>query len=215
YLLGEFRWTIDGGVLLHRPSDSVVPVLSCCGRFFLCRTWLDVSSRFSARFPHFHGANAGRDGRRARNSFEICLGRSSQFSLSPQRHAVSARGPYFSTHEHHDRSCTGMQRDSIELGAFHDQHPGRQLILKDAMAAFCACHLRHSARHFAERISYPRDRTSLCAHGSADDSQSNPPPRRPRLLCACADSVFSGVVVAAQGRRAHSTAEIALSLRNL
>ena len=24
-----------------------------------------------------------------------------------------------------------MQRDSIKLGAFHDQHPGRQFILKD------------------------------------------------------------------------------------
>ena len=29
-----------------------------------------------------------------------------------------------------------MQRHSIELGAFHDQHPGRQFILEDAWRRF-------------------------------------------------------------------------------
>jgi site-specific recombinase XerD len=44
-----------------------------------------------------------------------------------------------------------------------------------------------------------RDRASLRECRSADDSQYNPPPRRARLFRAFADSVSSGVVVAAQG----------------
>src|SRR5438128_9405937 len=104
-----------------------------------------------------------------------------------------------------------MQRHSIELGAFHDQHPGRQFILEDAVAAFCVCRLRHSARHSQERISYPCDRTSLRAHGSTDDPQSNPPPRRARLLRAFVDSVSSDVVVATQGGRPNPITAIVLS----
>ena len=92
-----------------------------------------------------------------------------------------------------------MQRHSIKLGAFHDQHPGRQFILEDAMAAFCACRLRHSARHLTERISHPRDRTSLREYRPADDSQPDSPARWSPLFRAFADSIFSSVVVAAQG----------------
>ena len=92
-----------------------------------------------------------------------------------------------------------MQRHSIELCAFHDQHPGRQFIPEDAVAAFCACRFGHSARHFTERISHPGDRTSLREYRPADDSQSHPSPRWACLLRACSDSISSSVVVALQG----------------
>lgn len=39
--------------------------------------------QLSLGLPHFHGADAGRDGRCARNSFKICRGRSSQLSFPP------------------------------------------------------------------------------------------------------------------------------------
>ncbi len=121
----------------------------------------------------------------------------------------------FPTAEHYDRSYAGMQRHSIELGAFDDQHPGRQFILKDTVAAFSAGCLCDPTWHFAKRISHSCDRASLRECWPANDSQPDPPPRRPPLFRAFADSTFSSVVVAVQGRRAHSTAEIALSLRNL
>ena len=108
-------------------------------------------------------------------------------------------GSYFPTAEHHDRSCAGMQRHPIKLGAFHDQHPGRQFILKDAVAAFRACRLHHSACHFAKWISHSCDRASLREYRPADDSQRNPPPRWPPLFLPFVDSTFSAVVVAAQG----------------
>jgi len=38
-----------------------------------------------------------------------------------------------------------MQRCSIELGAFHDEHPGREFIFEGGVAAFCACRVGHSA----------------------------------------------------------------------
>jgi len=38
-----------------------------------------------------------------------------------------------------------MQRCSIELGAFHDEHPGREFIFEGAVAAFCACRVGRSA----------------------------------------------------------------------
>ena len=49
------------------------------------------------------------------------------------------------------------------------------------------------------------DRASLRECRTADDSQPDPPPRRPCLFHAFADSIFSGVVVAAQGRRPDPT----------
>src|SRR5438128_1492445 len=120
-------------------------------------------------------------------------------------------GAIFPTAEHYHRSCTGMHRHSIELGAFHDQHPGRQFILEDAVAAICACRLRHSSRHFTERIPHPRDWASLRECRPADDSQSDPPPWRARLFRAFADSIFSGVVVATQGGRPNPITGIVLS----
>src|SRR5436189_109392 len=88
-----------------------------------------------------------------------------------------------------------MQRQSIKLGAFHDQYPGRQFVLEDAVAAFCAGRFRHSPRHVTEWISHPRDRASLREYGPSDDSQSNPSPRWPPLFHAFVDSIFSSVVV--------------------
>ena len=120
-------------------------------------------------------------------------------------------GLHFSTAEHHDRSCTGMQRHSIELGAFDDQHPGRQFILEDAMAPVCARRLRHSTCHFTERISHSCDRASLCECRAANDSQLDPPARRSTLFHAFVDSIFSSVMVAAQGRRPDPTTGVALS----
>ena len=69
------------------------------------------------------------------------------------------------------RGCAGMQRHSIELGAFHHQHPGRQFIFKDPVAAFNAGCLCHSTCHFAKRISDSCDRASLRECRPADDSQ--------------------------------------------
>ena len=92
-----------------------------------------------------------------------------------------------------------MQRYSIELGAFHDQHPGRQFIFEDAVATFCAYRVRHSSRHLTERISHPGNRASVCECRPTDDSQPNPPPWWTSLFRAFADSISYGVVVAAQG----------------
>ena len=189
---------------------SFLCFLAAGGFFFFGRGWMRAAA-FPLGLPHFHGADAGCDGRCARNGVEICLGGSSQSPFSPQRHAFSPRGSYFPTAEHHDRSCTGMQRDSIKLGAFDDQHPGRQFILEDAMAPVCARRLRHSTCHFTERISHSCDRASLCECRAANDSQPDSPPRRPSLFHAFVDSIFSSVVVAAQGRRPDPTTGVALS----
>ena len=99
-----------------------------------------------------------------------------------QRHAFSSGGSYFPTAEHHDRGCAGMQRHSIELGAFDDQHPGRQFILEDLDGGVCARRLCHSTCHFTKWISHSCDRASLRECRAADDSQSDPPPRRPPLF---------------------------------
>ena len=104
-----------------------------------------------------------------------------------------------------------MQRHSIELGAFDDQHPGRQFILEDAVAAFSAGRFRDSTCHFAKRISHSCDWASLRECWPANDSQPDPPPRRPTLFHAFADSIFSSVVAAAQGRRPDPTTGVALS----
>ena len=61
------------------------------------------------------------------------------------------------TAEHHDRSCAGMQRYSIELGAVDDQHSCRQSISEDVVAANRAGFVCHSPRHFTEWLSHPRD----------------------------------------------------------
>src|SRR5205809_6062438 len=98
-----------------------------------------------------------------------------------------------------------MQWNSIELGAFHDQHPRRQFIFEDAVAAYCACRFRHSAGHFAERISHPGNLASLCECGPADDPQSNPSSWWTSLFRSFVDSVSSGVVVAPQGGGPKST----------
>src|SRR5262249_27816524 len=151
------------------------------------------------------------DGRCARDGFEICLGRSNQSLFLPERHAFSSVGSHFPTAEHRDRGCAGMQRHSIELGALHHQHPGRQFILKDPVAAFSAGRFCHSACHFAKRISDSCNRASLRECRPSNDSQRHPPARRPLLFRAFADSTFSSVVVAAQGRRPGPTTGAALS----
>ena len=104
-----------------------------------------------------------------------------------------------------------MQRHSIKLGAFDDQHPGRQFILEDAMATFSARRLRHPTCHFTKRISHSCDRAPLRECRAANDSQPDPPARRPPLFHAFVDSIFSSVVVAAQGRRPDPTTGVALS----
>ena len=104
-----------------------------------------------------------------------------------------------------------MQRYSIELGAFDDQHPGRQFILEDAMAPVCASRFCHSTCYFTKWISHFCDRASLRECRAANDSQPDPPPRRPPLFHALADSIFSSVMVAAQGRRPDPATGVALS----
>jgi hypothetical protein len=107
-----------------------------------------------------------------------------------------------------------MQRDSIELGAVHDQHPGRQSILEDAVATFCAYRIRYSSRHFTERISHPRNRASLCECRPADDPQHNPPSWWACLFRAFADSISFRIMVPAQGGRPKPTTEIGLSFEH-
>jgi hypothetical protein len=97
------------------------------------------------------------------------------------------------------------------LGAFSDQHPGRQFILKDPMAALNAGRLYHSTRHFAKWISDTCDRASLREYRSPNDSQRDSPARRSPLFRAFAHSTFSSVVVAAQRRRPDPTIGVALS----
>ena len=92
-----------------------------------------------------------------------------------------------------------MQRHPIELGAFHDQHPGRKFILENLVAAICADRVRHSAGHFAERLSHYGDRSPLRKRGAADDSQSHPPTRWSSLFRAFSHSTSPGAMVAAQG----------------
>ena len=198
------------GQLQLRAFDHLVPLLSWCGRFFLFRARLDASSRFSASLPHFHGSNAGCDGRCSRECFEICLGGGGKCSFSPQWHAFSPRRSRFPTAEHYHRSRAGMQRHSIELGAFDDWYPGRQFIPENVLAAFCACRIHHSARDFTKWLPHPRDRPPLRESRPADDSQSNPPPGRACVFRAFADSVIFAVVVAPQGRDPNPPSGIAL-----
>ena len=77
---------------------------------------------------------------------------------------------YLPTTEYHHRSCAGMQWHPIELGSFDDEYPGKQFVPKDAMAPVCTCRFRHSARHFAEWLSHPRDRPPLRGFRPTDDS---------------------------------------------
>ena len=104
-----------------------------------------------------------------------------------------------------------MQRHSVELGAFDDQHPGGQFILKDAVATFSAGHFHHPTCHFAKRISDSCDRASLCESRPANDSQPDTPARWSLLFRAFAHSIFSRPVVAAQGRRPDPKIGVALS----
>src|SRR4029453_16418096 len=104
-----------------------------------------------------------------------------------------------------------MQRHPVELGAFHDQYFGRQLVLENAVAAFCAYRVRYSARHFTKRISHSGDRPSLRERRPANDSQSYPPSRWPSLFRPFAYSISCGVMVAAQGGRPNPTTEITLA----
>ena len=92
-----------------------------------------------------------------------------------------------------------MQRHPIELGAFHNQHLGREFIFENVVAAICADRVRHSAGHFAERISHYGDRSPLRKRGAADDSQSHPPTRWSSLFRPFAYSIPCGGMVAAQG----------------
>ena len=85
------------------------------------------------------------------------------------------------------QECSGIRSSWV---LFMTSILAANLFLKTPMAAFCACRLRHSACHFAERISHPRDRASLRECRPADDSQPDPPPRRARLFRAFADSIF-------------------------
>ena len=88
--LGLFACTQSLEVAARAPAINTRIVLLtlsflCClaaGGFFFFGRELDASSRFSPGLPHFHGADAGCDGRCARDGFEICLGRSSQSSFS-------------------------------------------------------------------------------------------------------------------------------------
>jgi transmembrane exosortase EpsH len=73
------------------------------------------------------------------------------------------------------QECSGIRSSWI---LFMTSILAANLFLKNAVAAFWACRLRHSARHFTEWISHPRDRASLRQCRATDDSQSNPPPRR-------------------------------------
>ena len=89
-----------------------------------------------------------------------------------------------------------MQWYSIELGAFNDQYPGLAFIFENTVAASCICRIRHSARYFAEWLSYLRDWPTLRKGRPANDSQLDPPPWRACLFLAFADSIPAVVVVA-------------------
>ena len=188
-----------GRQLLLRASDRFVPLLPRRGRFFLFRARLDASSSFPSGLSHFHDSNAGCNGGCARDGLKICFRGGRQRSLSPHRHAYSPVRPGFPTAEHHDRSCAGMQRHSIKLGPFDDQHPGRKSVSEDAVETHCTCRIHHSAGDFTKWLSHSRDRPPLREHRSTDDSQCNPPSWWATLFCPFVDSTFCAVVVAAQG----------------
>jgi hypothetical protein len=104
-----------------------------------------------------------------------------------------------------------VQRHSIKLGSFYDQHPGWRLVLEDTVATPCAGRLGYSAGYFTKWVPHPCDWPSLRECRATDDSQYNPPPRWAGLFRAFADSTFGALVVAAQGRDPDSLGGIALS----
>src|SRR5256886_16426976 len=71
-----------------------------------------------------------------------------------------------------------MQRNSVELGAFDDQCPGRQFIPEDLVAAYCASRIHHPARVFTKWLPHTRAPSPLRECSPADDSQSHTHPRR-------------------------------------
>ena len=89
------------------------------------------------------------------------------------------------------------------------------LFLKTPWRRLALVAFRHPTCHFAKRISDSCDRASLREYRPADDSQPDPPARRSPLFRAFADSIFSSVVVAAQGRRPDPTIGVALSFTDV
>ena len=106
------------------------------------------------------------------------------------------------------QECSGI-RSSVVL--FITSILAANLFLKTTWRRFGACRLRHSARHFTKRISHSCDRASLRECRAANDSQPDPPPWRSAIFRAFADSIFSCVVVDAQGRRPDPTTAVALN----
>ena len=106
------------------------------------------------------------------------------------------------------QECSGIRSSWV---LFMTSILAANLFLKTPWRRFSARRLRHSTCHFTKRISDSCDRASLRECRAANDSQPDPPPRRPPLFHAFADSIFSSVVVAAQGRRPDPTTGVALS----
>ena len=201
-----FRYWLDfagrapaGNLYLVLSTSSFLCCLAAGGFFFFGRRWMRAGA-FPLAYLIFMVPmpDAMADALETASKYASAEAANLFFHLSGT--PFFREGLIFHTVEYYDPGCTGMQWHSIELGAFDDQHPGRKFILKDPVAAFSAGRFRHPTCHFAKRISHSCNRASLREYRPADHSQPDPPARRSPLFRAFADSIFSSVVVAAQGR---------------
>jgi hypothetical protein len=128
-------------------------LFSSSWRFFLFRPRLDAIGRFSSGLPIFMVPMLC-DGRCGGNGFEICLGESP--TTIPQRHAFSPAGHQL---PNITIEVAGMQRDSIELEYFDDQHLA-QFIRETPWRRFALSPSSFRA-HFTEQFA-SCDRASLC-----------------------------------------------------
>src|SRR4051794_4394494 len=96
-----------------------------------------------------------------------------------------------------------MQRDPVELGAFHHQPRGFAYVPEKSVATRDPGRVRHPTRSYSKRIPDPGDRSALRAYWSAYDRQRGASPRWAILFCAVIGAaVFVALAVAARRARA-------------
>ena len=141
--LGLFAFTQSLEIAARAPAINTRVVLLtlsflCClvagGFFFLGRGWMRAAA-FPLAYLIFMVPmpDAMADALEMASTYATAEVANLLFQLSG---IPFLRGPYFPTTEHHDRNCTGMQRYSIELGAFLTSILAANLFLKTPWRRF-------------------------------------------------------------------------------
>ena len=94
-----------------------------------------------------------------------------------------------------------MQWHPFELGPSHYEHLNCESFSPDRLEAPAPRFPHHSTWDFAQRVSGVGDRDALRAFWASDDSQPDPPLRRPFVFRAFSDPILSLALLLAAGRR--------------